>query len=113
MANRYSYERGSRAVSLAAVTGVGAGDEFGLLPFFGGTIPSTYSWDVIITGGPASISVTLEGSLDGVNWFVLDTSTSTSNALRHVVDKPVRYLRANLGTLTGGAAPTVSVGIAA
>jgi hypothetical protein len=27
----------------------------------------------------------------------------------HVVDKPVKYVRANLITLTGGTAPTVTV----
>jgi methyl coenzyme M reductase beta subunit len=113
MANQYSYERGSRAVSLNAATGTGAGDSFGFLPFLGGGIPGTYSWDIIITGGPSAVTVNLEGSDDGTNWFTVDTSTSTSSALRHVVDKPVRFLRANLATLTGGSSPTVSVGISA
>ena len=109
----YGYERGSRSVSLAAVTGPVVGDVFGFVPFLGGSLPGIFAWDTIVTGSPATVSVTLEGSLDGTNWFVLATNTSTSNALSHVVDKPVRFIRAQLGTLTGGSSPTISVGIAA
>lgn len=62
-----------------------------------------------MTGAPATISVTLEGSLDGSTWFVLATSTSVTGDYQTATDKPVAFLRGNLGTLTGGTAPTVTV----
>lgn len=93
--------------SLAAATATGAGtssSSFGLL--------SKHSWHVIVTGSPASVTVNLEGTIDGSNWFTLDSSTTTTSEMRHVVNKPVTQIRANLATLTGGSSPTVTVTIA-
>lgn len=65
-----------------------------------------------MTGAPTTVSVTLQGSLDGVNWFVLATSSSTTGDYQSVADKPVFFVRANLATLTGGTSPTVTARIA-
>ena len=67
-----------------------------------------------ITGAPSAVTVDLEGSLDGDNWFQLGTHPFTAGeltaaqAMFHVVEKPVRYVRLNLTTLTGGTSPTVT-----
>lgn len=55
-----------------------------------------YAWQVVFTGTPTSITVNLEGSIDGTNWFTIDTSSATTSGLKFVVDKPVEYLRCNI-----------------
>lgn len=94
--------------SLNAVTGVGAGTSIDLEFAY-----RCFTMQTTVTGAPTAVSITLQGSLDGTNWFTLATSTSTTGDLQHVVDKPVRFVRANLGTLTGGTAPTVTALIVA
>lgn len=66
-------------------------------------------WTTAYTGSPTGASVTLEGSLDGTNFYTIDTSTSTSGEYRAVSDKPVRAIRANVGTLSGGSTPKVTI----
>ena len=71
-----------------------------------------------VTGSPSAVVVNLEGSMDGTTWAVLGTSTGSavSNNLPggaytdavSSVGPDVRYVRANLVTLTGGTSPTVS-----
>jgi len=66
---------------------------------------------VVHTGSPSTVTLTLEGSLDGVNWFTLATWSSgslSSGAIVWAADKPVSQVRANLGTLSGGTSPTVT-----
>lgn len=109
---RNSFGIGEANVSLNAATSTGAGDEFGIVPFGALPLLRTFAWDVIVTGGPATLRVDIEGSLDGTNWFQLDTYTSTASTLRFVVDKPVKYVRANLVTLTGGSSPSTTTRIA-
>lgn len=61
------------------------------------------------TGSPTTVTIALEGSLDGVVFFILDTATYTTVAnMNFAVDKPVNYVRLNLTTLSGGTAPTVT-----
>ncbi|PHS09397.1 MAG: hypothetical protein COA78_12105 [Blastopirellula sp.] len=60
-------------------------------------------------GSPTTVTIALEGSLDGVTFFVLDSSTYTSVAnMNFAVDKPVNYVRLNLTVLSGGTSPTVT-----
>lgn len=92
--------------SLNAVTTTGAGTSAALT-----VAASTHTYHVIVTGSPTSVNVDLEGSIDGVTWFVLDSSTTTTSEMRHVVNKLVENIRANLTTLTGGTSPTVTVEI--
>lgn len=66
-------------------------------------LTSKHTWQVAITGSPTAITVALEGSIDNSSWFQLDNSTSTTGEMRHVVNKPVLYVRENLIALTGTA----------
>ena len=79
-----------------------------------GVCYSKFSLQTVVTGGPTGVSCTLQGSLDGTNYAVLATSTSTTGDLQTVADKPVRFIKVNLGTLTAGTSPTVTahVGVA-
>ena len=67
-----------------------------------------------ITGAPSAVTMDLEGSLDGTNWFQLATSPfdaadlTATQAMFHVDEKSVRFIRVNLTVLTGGTAPTVT-----
>lgn len=63
---------------------------------------ANYAMTTVVTGGPATVSVNLEGSHDNVTWYVLGTSTSTTGDLTSVIGKPCRYLRANVITLSSG-----------
>ena len=92
-----------RITLLNAVTSTGAGTSYWL-----GFLPSNHTWDIAFTGTASTVSVKLQGSIDNSSWFDLDTSTSTTaSTMRHVVNKPVNYIRANLVTFTNGTTMTV------
>jgi len=94
--------------SLAAATATGAGTVVDL-----GVVRSSHTMQTIVTGAPATVTVTLEGSLNGTTaWATLATSTSTTGDVQTATGKAVRYVRANLTVLTGGTAPTVTALIA-
>jgi len=109
----YSFGLGEANTSLNAKGSSGAGDTFGIVPFGGFPLPRVFGWDVVVTGSPSSLRVDIEGSLDGTTWFQLDTYTTAASTLRFIVDKPVRYIRANLVTLGGGSSPTATTRIVA
>ena len=98
----------------ASATGNGATYSVPLTNAQAGDYNSTYAWQTNVTGGPTALSCTLEGSLDGTTWLTIDTNTATTSALR-VVNLantnagPYAFLRAALGTLTGGTSPTVTI----
>lgn len=95
------YQVGQVFTSLNAVaaTGAGTGAIFSTGQF-AGSYPAMFTWQTIYTGTPTAINVNLEGSLDGTNWFTLDSSTSTASEMRHVVNKPIRFLRCNISSYT-------------
>ena len=100
---------GKGGVLLNAVTATGAGRELAFdLP------RKEHTVQVVITGGPAAVTVDLEGSLNGTEWFQLAEfifsagDLAAGQAMFHVTNKPVMDVRANLTTLTGGASPTVT-----
>ena len=68
---------------------------------------SEHVFTTLITGSPTAVTLVLEGSIDGTNFFTLGTSTSTSSEMVFVVDKPVTYVRFDLTTWTGGTDITV------
>ena len=70
---------------------------------------TNHTWVTVVTGGPSATSITLQGSIDGTNWAVLDTTTTTTAEMRHIIYKPVLWIKANVGTLTSGTSPTVTV----
>ncbi len=104
-------ERGRSFVSLNAVTAIGAGQVAAYLPKDAGYF--SYAWQTAITGAPTAININLEGSLDGTTWAVMDTSTVVGGEMRFLNTKNAIFIRANLTTLTGGTAPTVTVTLAA
>jgi len=63
---------------------------------------SKHTWEIVVTGAPANETTLLEGSINGTTWYTLDTSNITTSEMRHVVNKPVRYIRANCTVLPGG-----------
>lgn len=96
---------------LNAATATGAGSVF--TPGFE---PSEYSWQIAVTGAPTGVSVQFQISRadaadNGGNpvWETVDTSTTTTSEIRHISNAPGLQIRANLATLTGGTAPTVTV----
>lgn len=84
------------------VTGAGASNNLKFLC-------SQMSWEIVIIGAPTAVQVDLEGSINNSTWYSLDSSTTLTSEMRHVVNKPVNFIRGNLITLTAGTAPTVTV----
>lgn len=103
MAAKYTAGIGANNISLNGVelsAAAGAGEEFAI------TIPNhgtpVISWQTAFSGGnPASITVLLEASLDGTNWFTVDTSTSVTGELRTVTGS-YRFVRLNNSAVTVG-----------
>lgn len=62
---------------------------------------SKYTWSIVLAGTVSTIDIDLEGSLDGQNWFVVDSYTSITSTIRFVTDKTVCWLRAKLNAFTG------------
>lgn len=97
---------------LNAATATGAGSTFRV-----GIIPTKHTCAVTMGGTLVATAVTidLEGSIDDTSWFTLANHAFTAaeitatSAMFHVVDKPVKYVRANLQTLTGGTDPTITM----
>ncbi|KJU82038.1 secreted protein [Candidatus Magnetobacterium bavaricum] len=78
----------------------------------------TWTCDVTTTGNPTAVTVRMDGNQTGDMLFdpvgMADvTLTPAQLAARRgtfsMTDMPVRYIRANLVTLTGGTSPTVTV----
>lgn len=84
-------------------------------------MPKNHTWATSMTGGPTALSATLQGSIDDIDWYILDTSTDVAGVIydsagadsgkvgemRHVVNKPVKFLRVDVATFTNGT--TISV----
>lgn len=55
---------------------------------------SSYAFQTdTVAGSLTTYSMQLQGSLDGVSWFVLVAQTQTGARLAWVVDKSVKYVR--------------------
>lgn len=121
--------RGS--IDWTTVTGSVAESSTTLTVPFGSFIATDVGKDIIVTGAGAagadltttiaavtdSRTVTLTDaattaasavSISYGRWFTLDSSTTTTSEMRHVVNKPVTYIRCQLATLTNGTAPKSS-----
>src|SRR4051812_1401267 len=67
------------------------------------TVPMSHTVQFIVTGGPATCTLSLEGSVDnGVTWFNLTTGTCTSSGTMSFSGKGINRVRPNLTVLTGG-----------
>lgn len=94
------------SLTSAAATGPGTTTDLGV-------VRSVHTLQTSTTGTPSAVTVNLEGSLAAAGpWVTLVASTSTTGDVQTVSGKAVRYVRANLATLTGGTAPTVTALIA-
>jgi hypothetical protein len=61
------------------------------------------SFELVIFGTFATLSIQLNGSLDGVNWFTMGAAvTALTAAAPALIASEARYVRADLPTLTGG-----------
>jgi len=78
-------------MDLGTFTATGAGSSVDTLTGF-----DKWTWVIITDASATSATVRLEGSIDNEYWFALDEWTGTGNTMRHVVNKPVRYVRANV-----------------
>jgi len=71
---------------------------------------SAFTINIVLAGGTVSaMSTTLEGSLDGSNWFTLSTYTNTSGESAHVVNKPVMFIRVGHSKTVATSTPAVTV----
>jgi len=130
---RYSKDHGARSISIGPAiaagqpnenanttprnngTATGPGDEFGVVAEYGMgyAFPFNIGWDIAISGGTmTALTVALEASDDGVNWFQLDTNNSATGGRKVVANTIARFLRANITTFTANTGtPVVTVGI--
>jgi hypothetical protein len=61
------------------------------------------TWQHINNASATSPNIVLLGSIDGDNYFELDNSTATGGEMRHIINKPVRYIKVrvdNMGDAT-------------
>ena len=61
---------------------------------------SQFTCAALITGTtPTAVVVSVDGSIDGSNWFALATTSSlTASTMFHISSKPVYFIRGNLVT---------------
>lgn len=60
-----------------------------------------HTWQTVISGFPDEFQSCYEGSLDGTNFFSLDSFVGTVSTMRHVVNKLVLFARGRVGTMSG------------
>lgn len=80
--------------------------------------PHKHTIEVNAAGAPATCTMELDGTLDAplssaVQWSNLtgsQTCTATTTMF-HVVDKPIRAIRANLTALSGGSVTVIYLGV--
>ena len=78
-------------LNLGTFTATGASSSNDVYPCY-----RIITWQINSNSSGTAHDVRLQGSLDNSNWFDLDQSNTTGNEMRHVVNKPVRYLRVNV-----------------
>ncbi|SRR6266545_5419119 len=89
---------------LNAAIGTGAGNTYNLYETY-----VTFTFNKLIVGVFSALVVNYEGSLNGTDWFQLGTDNTLVAGPTFVVDKPCRYVRANVATFTGGTNVTVDM----
>lgn len=89
---------------LNAATGTGASTAFSLDKVY-----RTFAFNKRVTGGFAALVIDYQGSIDGINWFLLASDNAVTAAPTFVVDKPCLHVRANVTTFTGGTNVSVDV----
>lgn len=90
---------GQLAASCVAVSTTGACVTFNVHPPDYIHIPqaNSFTWQTIFAGGtPTSITVVLQGSIDGTTFSTIDTSTSTAGETRSKTGTAYNYFRCNV-----------------
>lgn len=106
MANQVTLAEGFHGKAIDAATTTGAVTGITL------QVPlSRFTSQCLTTGTPTTISVKLQGSLDGTNW--VDLTTHSAVGFQHFIAGPVKFIRGNVVTLTGGTSPTITLLVAA
>lgn len=80
------------------------GDEPYLTPVFGLPFSAkTHTWHILVTPAegeepvyPAALDIELQGTIDGVNWFTLDSSTNTEGEAKFIDGKLVDFIRVKI-----------------
>ena len=60
---------------------------------------SKHTWHVITNASASNVTVKLQGSIDSNYWFDLDEWSGIGTTMRHVVNKPIRYIRFNVTSM--------------
>ncbi len=75
---------------------------------------SRYGLQASVTGGPSSLGIALQGSINGTNWITLATLSAAGTTWSNPESAgPVRYIRLDLYSLSGGSSPTVTASVIA
>lgn len=76
---------------------------------------STYSLIVTVTNIDTNVVVRLDGTIDNTNWGPLISNTITANGTYHynIVGAPVKEIRGNFLSETGGTAAVVKMSMSA
>lgn len=105
--NTNNREFGQQTIINAVAAAGGAGTTY-VLPFMCSKFTVVFSY----TGTPTAVSDVFQGSLDNSTWFDLHTNATAAGATVHVVYKPVKYIRGNVGAMTGGSSPKSTIKVA-
>ena len=74
-----------------------------------------HSFQISTLGSPTAVTISILGTIDGLNYNCLLQHTLTAeeltngSALIHLINKPVPLIKARIDVLSGGVSPTVSV----
>ena len=66
------------------------------------------SWQTIFASAPGAVSVQLQGSIDGITWVTIDSSTVVGGELR-TIQTGAKFLRAFFTSQTGGGLHSVLI----
>jgi hypothetical protein len=85
-------------------------------PAFGmhGYTQRQVTWEITYTSAPSAASVQLQGSIDGVNWVTLDTSTNVSGEVRYIPTdgaQNMRAFRVNAVSVTGTTTAVIKIAV--
>jgi hypothetical protein len=70
-----------------------------------------HCWEKRVGGTVSALTVLMEGSLDGIHWYTIDTTNSTADEMRWVTGKNAKYIRFRITAFTGSGSPAASVTI--
>jgi hypothetical protein len=66
-----------------------------------------FAWQTIPNGNVATIAMNLEGTLDGINWSVVDSTNTNTGEIRNLLLENLAGVRVAAPTITGGGNITV------